>query len=65
MKNKAFKAILEALEANLNILNYNGFEIYDAENRNFYIESIEYNKEEDKIFVNFMESCIDKGEENE
>lgn len=65
MKNKTFKLIMEALEANLKILNDNGFEIYDAENRDFYIESIEYNQEEDKIFVNFMENCIDEGEEDE
>lgn len=55
MPDKAFQSIVEGLQSQLAILNKNGFKVYDNENPEYYISNIGYNRNEDKIFIDFEE----------
>lgn len=52
---KAFEVLLNLLISIINILNKDGFKIYDAENRDYYISSIEYCGEDDRLIFNCKE----------
>lgn len=45
----AFKILMEIVNAILAILNENGYKIYDAENTEYFISKVRYDKEDDKI----------------
>ena len=50
---RAFKILMKILVSIINILNEEGFKIYDIENPDYYISGYEYNADEDKIYVHF------------
>lgn len=52
---RALEILLNLLMNIINTLNENGFKIYDAENREYYISKIDYCNEDDKLIVNFKE----------
>ena len=52
---KAFEVLLNVLISIINTLNKNGFKIYDAENRDYYIDNIEYCGEDDRLIFNCKE----------
>lgn len=55
MPNKAFQSMLETLAAQIEILNKNGYKLYDIENPDYYISGVEYDGESDKLFIKFEE----------
>lgn len=63
MPNKAFQSMLETLAAQIDILNKNGYKLYDIENPDHYISGIEYDGKSDKLFIKFEEDKeLDKRE---
>lgn len=52
---KAFEVLLNLLTCIINALNKGGFKIYDAENRDYYIDNIEYCGEDDRLIFNCKE----------
>lgn len=46
---KAFRLIIQLINQQISLLNSNGYKIYDADNQEFFISRIRYDKEEDKI----------------
>lgn len=64
MKNKAFEALLESINAQLQILKSNGYGIYDTENTEYFISSIKYNPETDQLEFETVEDPT-RGEEEE
>lgn len=46
----AFKILLEILNSIFDILNRNGYKIYDEENPGFYISKIYYNSNTDRLY---------------
>lgn len=55
MQNKTFQALLEGLQAQLVALNKAGIKLYDIENPEFFVSAITYDKNEDKIYIEFEE----------
>lgn len=49
MANKAFEALMESMNAQLQILKNNGYAIYDRENPDYFISAIKYNRETDQL----------------
>ncbi|KZL94329.1 hypothetical protein [Clostridium magnum] len=49
MANKAFETIVESFNAQLDVLNNNGYSIYDADNPDYFILRARYNGENDQI----------------
>lgn len=47
---KAFKVLLKILVAIINILNEEGFKLYDSDNQDWYINNIRYSKEDDRLY---------------
>lgn len=58
---KAFEVLLNLLISIINALNENGFRIYDADNRDYYISNIEYCGEDDRLIFNCKEDKNGKG----
>ncbi|KOR24155.1 hypothetical protein [Clostridium sp. L74] len=52
---KAFKTMLESINAQLNILNRNGYAIYDADNPEYFISCIKYDSNSDEVIFETME----------
>lgn len=52
---KAFEILLNLLISIINTLNKDGFKIYDSNDRDYYIDSIEYCKEDDRLIFNCKE----------
>ena len=48
-KMKALEVLINMLLSIINTLNEHGFKVYDADNRDWYLKSIEYCKEDDKL----------------
>lgn len=46
----AFKVLLKILIAIINILNEEGFNLYDSNNRDWYISDIRYDGMDDKLY---------------
>ena len=46
---KALEVLINMLLAIIETLNKHGFNVYDADNRDWYLKSIEYCKEDDKL----------------
>ncbi|MDS1004973.1 hypothetical protein P9J83_15925 [Clostridium sporogenes] len=46
---KAFKTILESINAQLNVLNKNGYAIYDLENPEYFISGVKYDSDNDEV----------------
>lgn len=55
MGNPAFTTLMDSLNAQIEALNKSGFKLYDAENRDYFIEKIKYDGEEDKLICEFEE----------
>lgn len=58
---KAFKILLDQINSNIKILNENGFRLHDYENPEFYIDKVNYEKEEDRLYFDCKEEqeCIE------
>lgn len=52
---KAFRILLKILVCIINILNEEGFKLYDAENHDWYISNIRYNKEDNRLYFDTLE----------
>lgn len=52
---KAFEVLLNVLISIINTLNKDGFKIYDAENRDYYIDTVSYCSVDNKLIANFKE----------
>lgn len=52
---RALEVLLNVLISIINQLNKDGFKIYDAENREWYLENIEYCSEDDILIFNTRE----------
>lgn len=61
MSDKGFETTIELLQETVRILNSKGYKLYDIENPEFYITEVQYNPDEDKIFVNFEEEKNEQG----
>lgn len=55
MANPAFNTLMSSLNAQIEALNKTGFKLYDAENREYFIEKIRYDGDEDKLICEFEE----------
>jgi hypothetical protein len=55
MSNPAFTTLMESLNAQIQALNKTGFKIYDGENREYFIDKLRYDSDEDKIICDFEE----------
>lgn len=49
MASNAFNSLLEGINAQIKALNHNNLKIYDADNPEFFISIIKYDKEADKL----------------
>lgn len=49
MHNKAFQALVESINAQIQVLNNNGYQIYDADNPDYFISGIRYDNRDDEI----------------
>lgn len=49
MNNKAFETIVKLINSQLSVLSQNGYKIFDAENPEFFIQRVRYDKEDDMI----------------
>ncbi|MDB1924095.1 hypothetical protein PMY56_13460 [Clostridium tertium] len=52
---KAFKILLKVLISIINILNEEGFKLYDADNQDWYINNIRYNEDDDRLYFDLEE----------
>ncbi|MDU2680184.1 hypothetical protein [Clostridium sp.] len=52
---KAFKILLKILISIINILNEEGFKLYDADNQDWYINNIRYNEDDDRLYFDLKE----------
>ncbi|GAA0107336.1 hypothetical protein [Clostridium tertium] len=52
---KAFKILLKILISIINILNEEGFKLYDADNQDWYINNIRYNEDDDRLYFDLEE----------
>lgn len=55
MSNPSFLALVEGLNSQIDALNKQGLNLYDEENRTFFIKKIQYDSNEDKLICNFEE----------
>lgn len=55
MSNPSFLALVEGLNSQIEALNKQGLNLYDEENRTFFIKKINYDVDEDKLICNFEE----------
>lgn len=51
----AFKVLLRILKSIINILNEEGFKIYDPENHDWHIIDVRYCKEDDRLYFDTEE----------
>lgn len=49
MNNKAFETIVELINSQLSVLDQKGYKIFDAENPEYFISKVRYDKEDDAI----------------
>ncbi len=52
---KAFKILLKVLISIINILNEEGFKLYDVDNQDWYIKNIRYSEEDDRLYFDLKE----------
>lgn len=52
---KALEVLINSINAQIEELNKADFKIYDSDNRDWYLNEIEYCKEDDKLFFNTEE----------
>lgn len=52
---RAFKILLKILISIINILNEEGFKLYDADNQDWYINNIRYNEDDDRLYFDLKE----------
>lgn len=52
---RAFEVLLNLLISIINTLNKDGYNLYDSENRDYYISSITYCEVDNKLIVNYKE----------
>lgn len=52
---KSFKILLKILTSIINILNEEGFKLYDVENQDWYIFNIRYSDEDDRLYFDTRE----------
>ena len=51
----AFKVLLKILIAIINILNEEGFNLYDSDNQDWYISNIRYDGKDEKLYFDTKE----------
>lgn len=51
----ALEVLINSLNAQIKELNNADYKIYDAENRDYFINTVSYCSEKDKLIVNFKE----------
>lgn len=52
---KVFKILLKILISIINILNEEGFKLYDADNQDWYINNIRYSEDDDRLYFDMKE----------
>lgn len=52
MANPAFKSLLEGFNSQIKIMNENGLKVYDADNPEYFITSVKYDTNDDKLIFN-------------
>ncbi len=52
---RAFKILLKILISIINILNEEGFRLYDADNQDWYINNIRYSDEDNRLYFDTEE----------
>lgn len=52
---KAFKVLLKILVSIVNILNEEGFKLYDSDNTDWYISNIRYDSNDDRLYFDTKE----------
>lgn len=52
---KALEVLINSINAQIEELNKSNFKIYDSDNRDWYLNKIEYCKEDDKLIFNTEE----------
>lgn len=53
--NKALTVLIDSINAQIAVLNASDCKIYDEENFEFYIESVYYNQEDDRLYCRIKE----------
>lgn len=61
---KAFKVLLKILVSIINILNEEGFKLYDSDNKDWYISDIRYSDSDDRLYFE-TSVCEDDEEDSE
>ncbi|WP_123053117.1 hypothetical protein [Clostridium sp. JN-1] len=62
MSNPAFTALIDNFNVQLASMNRNNFKMYDPGDSEYFIDSIYYDSDEDKIMCNFKEDLRREGE---
>lgn len=60
MSNPAFKTMIESINAQLEVLNRNGYPLYDADNRDYFMSNIKYDSDSDQIIFETLEEKTQK-----
>lgn len=56
----AFEVLLANLNSQIDLMNAAGLKIYDAENPEFFVDSVDYSDCEDKLLISFKEEVDSK-----
>ncbi|AJE10902.1 hypothetical protein [Clostridium botulinum] len=51
----SFKTLIQSINAQLAVLNENGYSIYDIENPEYFISSVKYDSNSDEVVFETME----------
>ncbi|EPY2285853.1 hypothetical protein ACXAT6_003105 [Clostridium sporogenes] len=51
----SFKALIQSINAQLAVLNENGYSIYDADNPEYFISGVKYDSDSDEVVFETME----------
>ena len=52
---KAIDVLINSINGQLQEINKSNFKIYDADNRDWFLESVEYSSEDDRLIFNTKE----------
>ena len=52
---KAIDVLINSINGQIKEFNKSNFKIYDADNRDWYLESVEYSSEDDRLIFNTTE----------
>ncbi|APQ76170.1 hypothetical protein [Clostridium botulinum] len=51
----SFKTLIQSINAQLAVLNKNGYAIYDADNQEYFISSVKYDSDSDEVVFETIE----------